>query len=76
MLTGPPPKFNGTRDTVEPVTGSALWRNSRLIVDGLRPSLRAIARVDQPSRCRSAMRTRSSSDKNRADTSGGAVMGR
>jgi hypothetical protein len=62
---------------MEPVTGSALRRSSRLMVDGSRPSLRAIARTDEPRRCRSAMWTRSSSDKNLAEAGGGGeVMGR
>jgi hypothetical protein len=47
------------------------------MVDASRPSLRAITRVDQPRRFRSAMRTRSSSDKNLADTvAGGTLIGR
>ena len=44
-----------------------LRRTSRLIVDGLRCSLAAIARMDRPVRSRSPISNRSSSDKNRAE---------
>jgi len=52
-----------------PLAGSRLRRNSRLIVAGLRPTSRAIARTPRPRRCRSAIATRSSSDRNRGEIS-------
>src|SRR3954452_18219802 len=52
-----------------------LRRSSRLIVDGARPSWAAIARLDAPARCRSAICRRSSSDRYLADTTRGAGGG-
>ena len=49
--------------------GSRLRRSSRLIVDGLRPSRPAIARTPAPAWRRSAICTRSSSDRYRGETS-------
>ena len=46
-----------------------LRRSSLLIVDGLRPTCPAIARTPSPARRRSAMRTRSSSDRYRGEIS-------
>src|SRR3954449_11665935 len=57
-----------------PATGP-LRRSSRLIVDGARPSWAAIARLDAPARCRSAICRRSSSDRYLADTPRGAGGG-
>jgi hypothetical protein len=50
-----------------PVRGSLLRRTSRLIVAGLRPSSRAIARTEFPDRSKSAMTSRSSSARNRSE---------
>jgi hypothetical protein len=53
-----------------PLARSQLRRSSLQIVDGLRPNCPAIARTAIPARRRSAMHTRSSSDKDRGETSG------
>ena len=50
-----------------PLPGSRLRRSSRLTVDGLRPSRAAMARTPHPAPRRSAIPTRSSSDKNRSE---------
>jgi hypothetical protein len=52
-----------------PLRRSRLRRNSLLIVDALRPNCPAIARTPSPDRRRSAMRTRSSSDRYRGEPS-------
>lgn len=50
---------------------SRLRRISRLTVDGLRPRSAATARMEWPACRRSPMRTRSSSDRNRAEMDSG-----
>ncbi|GAC1611221.1 MAG: hypothetical protein NVS3B26_22660 [Mycobacteriales bacterium] len=52
-----------------PLAGSTLRRNSRLTVAGLRPSSAAITPTPSPRRCKSPIRTRSFSDKYRAEIS-------
>jgi hypothetical protein len=52
-----------------PLSGSQLRRSSRLIVDGLRPVFSAIARTPAPALRKSAIRTRSSSDRYRSEIS-------
>ena len=59
-----------------PLSGSRFRRSSRLIVDGLRPSRSAIARTPVPALRRSAIRTRSSSDKYRSEISRRATFPR
>src|SRR3954449_10008111 len=60
-----------------PAAGTGpLRRSSRLIVDGARPSRAAIVRIDAPARSRSAICSRSSSDRYLADTTRGADGGR
>ncbi len=71
--TGPCPPIHGQplrgERTVSTLPSSRLRRSSRLTVDGLRPTSTAIARTDRPRRCRSAILTRSSSDKYRGEIS-------
>lgn len=50
-----------------------LRRNSRLTVDGDRPRHAAISRTPRPAFTRSAIWTRSSSDRNRAESTGSRV---
>ena len=52
-----------------PLPGSRFRRSSRLIVDGLRPVCSAIARTPAPAARRSAIRTRSFSDRYRSEIS-------
>src|SRR3954451_1517034 len=60
-----------------PAAGAGpLRRSSRLIVEGARPSRAAIPRIEAPARCRSAICSRSSSDRYLADTTRGAAGGR
>jgi hypothetical protein len=68
---GPPPPLGrqplrGERPVL-PLSGSRLRRSSRLTADGLRSSCPAMARTPSPARRRSAMRTRSSSDRYRSE---------
>lgn len=57
-----------------PPVGSRLRRSSRLLVAGLQPTSRAIVRTPRPRRCRSAIVTRSSSDRNQHEISGTGTL--
>jgi hypothetical protein len=54
---------------------AALRRSSREMVDGDRPSRRAISRTPQPRACRTAISSRSTKDRKRPDSGAGLTVG-